>query len=432
MSIKKIVPLILFFVLTWSFVVNARVIYKDISSISIKTNFDIDYDTIKDSGVEDINWNSEGIESDDYNVSVAAKAKYEIDSAEWYMSNNEVFDIGGAPKVVVYLSTKEYEDNRNSDNEYYYRFLNSYSSSTCFISNGTFISAQRLSISSLKVIFSIKPLKGAFYPPTDAYWENDKGIARWEAPNVRNSGYFDLILYRDNSTVVHIDAVNATSYNFYSYMTKPGDYMFKVRTAPGTDAQRQYGKKSEYVESGYQTITEDLVYVNNGVDKTTGLAVGTVGWVKTNDKWYFIRPDGKMVKNGWVEYSGKWYLLGSDGAMLTGFVTANDLQYYLGTDGAMHMGWLNSGDNFYYFDTSSGNHNGAMCKKTWVMYNGNYFYFDENGMMVTGWKEIQDGNGNSGLYYFYPKGSTSGLYGYMAHDTTINGFRLGSDGKWMQ
>ena len=428
---KKIIPLILLFMFILSFVNYSRVIYKDIASISIKTNFEIDYETIQYSGVDDITFNSEGMDSD--NVYVSPSAKYQIDSAEWYMSNTDVFDIGGAPKVVVYLSTKEYENSDYyGDNEYYYRFLNSYSSSTCFISNGTFVSAQRLSISSLKVVFSIKPLKGVFDPPSDAYWENDKGVARWTPPTVRNSGYFDLILYRDNATVMHVDSVNAVSYNFYPHMTRPGDYMFKVRTAPGTDSQMQYGKRSEYIESGYQTITEDLVYKSDGVDSTTGLAIGTVGWVKTNGKWYYIRPDGKMVKNGWVEYSGHWYLLGNDGSMQTGFVTVNNLQYYLGSDGAMHLGWLNSGDNFYFFDTSSGNHNGAMCKNTWVLYNGNYFYFNSYGMMVTGWQEIKDNNGNSSLYYFYPKGSTNGLYGYMARDTVINGFTLGSDGRWIQ
>ena len=192
MSTKKIVPLILFLILILSFGVNARVIYKDIPSISIKTNFNIDYESLQDYGIDDITFNSDGYDYD--NVYVNSE-KYQIDSAEWYMSNNEVFDIGGAPKVVVYLSTKYNEDNGKSDDEYFYRFLNSYSSSTCFISNGTFVSAHRLSVSSLKIIFSIKPLKGAFYPPTDAYWENERGLARWNPSNVRNSGYFDLILY---------------------------------------------------------------------------------------------------------------------------------------------------------------------------------------------------------------------------------------------
>ena len=73
-----------------------------------------------------------------------------------------------------------------------------------------------------------------------------------------------------------------------------------------------------------------------------------------------------------------------------------------------------------------------MCVNTWVYYNNKYFYFDENGVMVTGWKQIADRSGNRYYYYFYPSGSTSGLYGYMATNVTINGFNIGSDGRWIQ
>ena len=41
-------------------------------------------------------------------------------------------------------------------------------------------------------------------------------------------------------------------------------------------------------------------------------------------------------------------------------------------------------------------------------------------------------NGNVSFYYFYPKGTTQGLYGFMATNTTINGFNIGSDGRWIQ
>ena len=432
MKKTKFISLVLFLIICISSVIYAKIVYKDITSISIKTNFDFDYDTIHEEGVDDITFNSDGVDSD--NVYVASTAKYQIDSAEWYMSDVDNYLIGGEPRIVVYLSTKEYENDYDNNNEYYYRFLNSYSSSSCYIGGGTFVSAQRLSMSSLKVIFKVRPIRGSFEEPLDAYWENDRGVARWTPPSTRDSGYYDIVLYRNQTSIAHIDSYNGTSYSLYKYMTQPGDYMFKVRTVPGTDTQGQYGKRSDYVESGYLSITQDMIYVNNGVISTNdGTAIGNnVGWVKQNGKWYFIRPDGQMVRNGWVESGGKWYLLGNDGAMLTGFVTANNLQYYLENDGAMHLGWLNSGDEYYYFDTDSGQHNGAMQKNAWVNYNGQYFYFDENGKMVTGWKQIMDKNGNTGFYYFYPKGSTNGLYGYMAHDTVINGFTLGSDGKWNQ
>ena len=154
-NIKIIAILLsLFMVFSFDFVSNARVIYKDINSISIRTNFNFDFDSISEDGLPDISPGTADGESNDYNVYVSSSAKYQIESAEWYSQGDRDFEIGGSPRVVVYLTTKDYDEynnyNNNSSNDYYYRFLSSYSSSNCYISKGTFISAQRLSTSNLK------------------------------------------------------------------------------------------------------------------------------------------------------------------------------------------------------------------------------------------------------------------------------------------
>ena len=151
-----------------------------------------------------------------------------------------------------------------------------------------------------------------------------------------------------------------------------------------------------------------------------------------NNTWYFYRPDGQMVKNNWIQWQNKWYYLDERGEMKVGVQNINNRYYYLGTDGTMVSGWVNINDTYYYFDTQSGDNFGAMLSNSWVKYDNKYFYFDESGVMVTGWKQIADKNGNVSFYYFYPKGTTQGLYGFMATNTTINGFNIGSDGRWIQ
>ena len=118
--------------------------------------------------------------------------------------------------------------------------------------------------------------------------------------------------------------------------------------------------------------------------------------------------------------------------MKIGLQNINNRSYYLAEDGTMITGWLNLNDTYYYFDTTAGDNFGAMLKNSWIRHDGKYFYFDQNGVMVTGWKQIGDSNGNVAFYYFYPKGTTQGLYGYMATNTTVNGFNIGSDGRWIQ
>ena len=414
---------------------NASVVYKDINSISIRTNFNFDYESLQEDGLPDITYNSTGDKED--MVTVYETAKYEIESCEWYAQGDNEFEIGGMPRVVVYLTAKEYgtvNPAYNGNNDIYYRFLSSYSASTCYISNGTFVSASRLSTSNLKVVFQLKGLKGTFNPPENAYWENERGTARWDSPNVSDSGYYDIILYRGSAVIARVDRYHGNSYNFSGYFNKEGDYSFKVRTVAGTDSQANFGKASEYVESGSTTVDASIISLIQQGGGASGYNSGTqnVGWIQMNNTWYFYRPDGTMVKNGWVQWQNNWYYLDERGEMRVGLQNINNRTYYLGSDGTMITGWLNLNDTYYYFDTTSGDNYGAMLSRSWIKYDNRYFYFDENGVMVTGWKQIPDNNGNIAFYYFYPKGTTQGLYGFMATNTTINGFSIGNDGKWIQ
>ena len=435
---KKIIAILMscFLIVITATIVNARVIYKDINSISIRTNFSFDFDSMSEDGLPDINAGTADGDGGDYNVYVSSSAKYEIESAEWYSQNDRDFEIGGNPRVVVYLVTKEYEGSSTSENDYYYRFLSSYSSSNCYISKGAFISAQRLSTSNLKVVFSLKGIKGTFDEPQNVYWEDNRGTARWESPTIssRDSGYYDIVLYGDNSVVARVDRYPGNSYNFSGYFNRVGDYSFKVRTVPGSDSQSTYGKSSEYVESGAIGIDEAAISLiaQGGYASSYSSGRSNVGWVQMNNTWYFYRPDGTMVKNNWIQWQNKWYYLDERGEMKVGLQNINNRTYYLGTDGTMVSGWVNINDTYYYFDTQSGDNFGSMLTNSWVKYENKYFYFDQSGVMVTGWKQIADRNGNVSFYYFYPKGTTQGLYGFMATNTTINGFNVGSDGRWIQ
>lgn len=432
---KKIIAILIscVFAVIFAFAANARVIYKDINSISIRTNFKFDYEEMKENGVPDtIDIGDDG--SSNASVWVISNS-YEIESAEWYSQGDREFEIGGNPKVAVYLRTKDYEDYSASDvNEYYYRFLSSYSSSSCHISNATFVSAQRLSNSDLKVVFALKGLRGTFDPPENVYWEDDRGTARWDSPTVRDSGYYEIVLYRNNSVVARVDRYYGNTYNFIGYFNREGDYSFKVRTVAGTDTQATYGKSSEYVEAGSITIDSSMLSLiaEGGYASSYNSGRTNVGWVQLNNTWYFYKPDGSMVRNNWIQWQNKWYYLDERGEMRVGMQNINNRTYYLGSDGTMISGWVNVNDTYYYFDTQSGDNFGAMLKNSWVKYENKYFYFDESGVMVTGWKQIADRNGNISFYYFYPKGTTQGLYGFMATNTTINGFNVGSDGRWIQ
>jgi FOG: Glucan-binding domain (YG repeat) len=105
------------------------------------------------------------------------------------------------------------------------------------------------------------------------------------------------------------------------------------------------------------------------------------GWVKNADGTWSYFKEGSVKATGWVkDTDGSWY--------------------FLKTDGSMATGWVNDKGTWYYLNPVS---NGTM------------------GAMKTGWVKDTDGT----WYFLNADGS-------MAHDTTVDGYQLASNGAWVQ
>ena len=81
----------------------------------------------------------------------------------------------------------------------------------------------------------------------------------------------------------------------------------------------------------------------------------------------------------------------------------------------MAKGWLQLNNNWYYFIT-----NGQMINNMWYSIGDKNYYFNSDGSMALGWKQIE-----GKWYYLNADGS-------MAHDTTVDGCKLGSNGAWIK
>ena len=161
-------------------------------------------------------------------------------------------------------------------------------------------------------------------------------------------------------------------------------------------------------------------------------------WEAISGSWYYFDADGWMV-TGWQQIEGKWYYFSGSGAMVVNSWVGN---YYLAANGAMATDtWI--GD--YYVDESgiwvpgkpkdrwilSANRwwychvDGSYTKSDWEVIDGQKYYFDADGWMVTGWRLI-----GKSWYYFYDNGA-------MAANVWIGNYYLKSDGKmaiseWVQ
>ena len=393
-------------------------------------------------------------------VTVGASGRYTVTAAEWIDKNAKEITAADEPRMKVTLEPSDIS-------EYY--FLASYKSSNVKISGGTFVSAKRDG-DPLVVTLRVKPVKGDYDPPKDAYWnEKNLGEARWDKPE-NDSGYYELQLLRDEKNVHKVAKVSGKSYNFYPYMTKEGDYTFKVRTIPGTDVQQKYGKKSDWVESGSLEITDRYVSDGKGQQAKDSTVVkgtaGKVGWFEENGIWGYRYPDGRLFADGWFEIDGYWYYFNADGRMLTGWQQIDGKYYYLYDNGQMAVGWSKIADRWYYFrpETEGEELKGTMISSGWRVIGPYYYFFNEDGSLYTGWLRengklyylntvenslqgamftgwirrdektyFADSNGeilegwnqiDGDWYYFYPES------GEMAQDTQVDGFSIGSDGVW--
>ena len=137
--------------------------------------------------------------------------KYDIADAEWVTSESKDMTIGEEPKMKVWLSPGS-----DGDTDYYFR--GSYGSSNVTVSGGTYSSASRDG-DDLVVTLRIKPIKGTYGAPEEAYWaDSGLGKARWKKSEEASSGAYEVVLYRGNSQVTRVYGEQGTSCNFGPYL----------------------------------------------------------------------------------------------------------------------------------------------------------------------------------------------------------------------
>src|SRR5690606_7775004 len=60
------------------------------------------------------------------------------------------------------------------------------------------------------------------------------------------------------------------------------------------------------------------------------------GWIKVNNKWYYMNKSGAM-HTGWLELNGKTYYLDNSGAMQTGWVKIDNIWYLFNNKGMLQQ-----------------------------------------------------------------------------------------------
>ena len=220
---------------------------------------------------------------------------------------------------------------------------------------------------------------------------------------------------------------------------KQGDDYFYLKSGG-------YMAKSEWVED-----KGVLYYLDqNGKMKRNAWVgasyVGATGakviedWVYDSqyDAWFYIKADGQHAEKEWLQIKGKDYYFKSGGYLLTSQWIE---QAYVNASGAKaQQGWLYDKQyQSWFYIKENGNH----ADKEWIFENGHYYYLKSGGYMAANewiWDKeswfyfksdgkmaekewLYDSKGQA--WYYFKSG------GYMAKNETVDGYQLGSDGKWL-
>ena len=169
--------------------------------------------------------------------------------------------------------------------------------------------------------------------------------------------------------------------------------------------------------TGAQIIDSVKVYFDeNGIQVKGNFA---------SDGHYYDKDSGAMLTKRYVEVAGNWYYVDGNGNKLIGAQTVDSVKVYFDENGVQVKGAfapakesIFSPDRHYYDKDS-----GALVTNRYVEVDGNWYYVDENGRMLTGYHTIDgvevyfseydghqakgefSGNGDTGDFYDWDSGA---------------------------
>ena len=144
-----------------------------------------------------------------------------------------------------------------------------------------------------------------------------------------------------------------------------------------------------------------------------------------------LGADRNLPSNvNWQRDAKGWWIQNPDGTYPKAqWLLLNNRWYYFNQEGYMLTGWLFYNNAWYYFEEKEGGEQGKMSVG-WKEIRGFWYYFSEevgaeNGKMRTGWQEVK------GKWYYLNQ-EVGAENGKMLFNTKVDGYTLGADGAWQK
>lgn len=372
--------------------------YDYIEDIDLKVNYSIE------AGMTDEDWS--------VSVDVVGNSNIEFDEEEdvtvsYAPDEGETWKEGVKPKITVVMTVDKDYDWRFDDD-----LIEKDGGVTLTGDSDDDVTISKVSASSSKVTvtLTIPKLK---YP--ENYWDDrlyiedaewgDDGVATW-AENENAEGY-EVRVYRGSKSLATGLKTADTEYDLSEYFTSKGEYTFKVRAY-----YDDY--KGEWEESDDLDLDKEEAEEIRGSSSSSSSTSTSKPAAKPSTSTSVNLPS-YVVKGNWGTKNGKWTFTDSKGVAYKEKWAAVYNPYANTAAGQQAFDW-------FYFDK-----NGEMVTG-WILDGGLYYYCSPlsdgtQGRMVTGWFQI-----DGAWYYFNP--NSDGTRGAMQVNKWIGNDYVGANGKF--
>ena len=238
---------------------------------------------------------------------------------------------------------------------------------------------------------------------TDRYYFDSTGIALTGEFQIGRYYYYANPQGENLGALVKNTAViDGNTYGFH-----PTQY-YRLTGWQTLDGQRYYFKEDCSAATGWFTVdgywcyADSLGKVQKDVVTFSDSAKNyyfdsnyrlTTGWVKIENQWrYFNISDihtecyeltGENVTSGWITLTGgkKGYIHSKNG-ILKGWQTIGTGRYYFDNNGILQTGWFTDGTYWYYAQAD-----GCVLKDEQII-DGKKYYFNSSYRLTTGWIKV--------------------------------------------
>ena len=244
----------------------------------------------------------------------------------------------------------------------------------------------------------------------DFNWDDQTAYATWEENE--NAKYYEYKLYRGSSALTGVEKTEETDLDLAKYFTRGGEYKLKVRAV--YDSKKRGAWEEEEIDVDKEEAAE--IYANAGyTSSSSSSSTSTNKGPSSGTSASAASLPSYVVKGNWGTKNGKWTFTDNKGVAYKEKWAAVHNPYANTSAGQQAFDW-------FYFDA-----NGYMVTG-WIVDGGRYYYCSPlsdgtQGRMVTGWTKI-----DGAWYYFNP--NSDGTRGTMLVNTWIGNDYVGADGKF--